>query len=243
MPLQDKTGYYVLQKTRLLKGFDKIAKRAVKYLQTHDTEDSVEIIISETRDNFIRIIPEIPYIGGKQNQFSAVMVINAWIISFFRVMRARGKTPEEVISICCRVAEDYMASMPRFIIWAARKFAFRKLIARKMQRQAIQSRKRQYPQDFVYEYIKGNGKHFDWALEFTECAVNKFYDAQRVEELKPYCNFFDVIYSGHFNMGIDASRTIGSGCRTCRLEYKKGRETLVPDRLKGILPVSKPRTS
>jgi len=239
MPLQAKTGYYVLQKTRLLKGFDKIAKRAVKYLQAHDTDDSAEIIISETRDNFIQIIPEIPYIGGKQNQFSAVMVINAWIISFFRVMRAQGKTPEEVISICCRVADDYMASLPRIIVWTARKFAFGRLIARKMQQQAIQSRQRQYPQDFVYEYIKGDGKDFNWALEFTECAVNKFYDAQGVEELKPYCNFFDVIYSRYLNMGIDAGRTIGIGCRTCRLEYKKNRATLIPQRLEGILPAAK----
>ena len=47
-------------------------------------------------------------------------------------------------------------------------------------------------------------KGFDWALEFTECAVNKFYKEQGVEELKPYCNFFDVTYSKYLHMGIDA---------------------------------------
>jgi len=236
MPQQDKTGYYISQKAKLLRGFDKIAKRAEKYLHDQYTDEFAGTVLTETREKFIQIIPEIPYIGGKKNQFSTVMVINGWIISFFRVMRSHGKTTEEVISICCRVADDYMGSLPRFIVWMARKFAFGRLISKRMQQQAAQSRKRQHPHDFVYEYIKGDGEGFDWALEFTECAVNKFYDAQEVEELKPYCNFFDVIYSRYLNMGIDAGKTIGMGCRTCRLEYKKDRATLVPERLEGILP-------
>jgi len=31
-----------------------------------------------------------------------------------------------------------------------------------------------------------------------------FYKEQGVEELKPYCNFFDVKYSKYLHMGIDA---------------------------------------
>ena len=79
-------------------------------------------------------------------------------------------------------------------------------------------------------------KGFD---KIAKRAVNKFYDAQEVGQLKPYCNFFDVIYSRYLNMGIDAERTIGIGCRTCRLEYKKNRATLVPERLGGILSGAK----
>ena len=66
------------------------------------------------------------------------------------------------------------------------------------------------------------------SLVFDECAVNKFYDAQGVEELKPYCNFFDVTYSRLMGMGVDATQTIGLGCEKCTLCYKHGRETVVP---------------
>jgi len=105
-----------------------------------------------------------------------------------------------------------------------------------MKQQADRSQKRQYPEDFVYTFVKGDGKNFDWALEFSECAVNKFYKVQEVEELKPYCNFFDVTYSRYLGMGINANETIGNGCHTCKLQYKKGRETKVPEKLKGIIP-------
>jgi len=86
----------------------------------------------------------------------------------------------------------------------------------------------------VYHFREGNGD--DWALIFDECAVNKFYEAQGVEDLGPYCNFFDVTYSRLMDMGIDARETIGLGCETCRMRFKRGRETLIPDTLRGVLP-------
>jgi hypothetical protein len=228
--------YYVSQRTKLLKGFDKVAKRLQKDLINCYEEDFATVVIAETREQFDQIIPEIPYIGGKKNQFTPVMIINGWIISFFRVMKKYGKTTEEVISICCKVADNYMSSLPRPFLNLARKLAFGNLVFKKMKKQARQSQKRQYPNDFVYTFVKGDGKIFDWALEFSECAVNKFYVAQRVEELRPYCNFFDVTYSRYLDMGINADMTIGSGCQICKLQYKKGRKTQVPEQLKGIIP-------
>ncbi len=74
------------------------------------------------------------------------------------------------------------------------------------------------------------------ALEFEECAVQKFYDAQALPELQRYCNFFDGTYSRLMNMGVDATQTLGLGCDTCTLAYARGRETPIPDSLRGILP-------
>lgn len=232
-----KTDYYISRKAKLLKGFDNVTKRATKFLINHYEEDFATVIIVETREKFEQIIPEIPYIGGKRNQIpTTVMIINGWIIPFFQVMKAHGKTTEEVITICCEVADDYMKSRPRFFLWLLGKLAFWRLTLRIIKQQATQSHKRQYPEDFVYTVVEDDGKDFDWALELTECAVNKFYDVQGVEELKPYCNFFDVTYSRYLSMGLDASTTIGSGCQICKLQYKKDRETQIPERLKGIIP-------
>jgi hypothetical protein len=232
-----KNDYYISRKAKLLKGFDKVAKRATKFLINHYGDDFASVIISETREKFEQIIPEIPYIGGKRNQIpTTIMIINGWIIPFFQVMKAHGKTSEEVITICYEVSDDYMKSLPRFFLWLLRKSAFWRLTLRIIKQQATQSHKRRYPEDFVYTVVEAGGKDFDWALELTECAVNKFYDVQGVEELKPYCNFFDVTYSRYLKMGLDASTTIGSGCKTCKLQYKKDRETQVPERLKGIIP-------
>jgi len=99
-----KNDYYISRKAKLLKGFDKVAKRATKFLINHYGGDFASVIISETREKFEQIIPEIPYIGGKKNQIpTTIMIINGWIIPFFQVMKAHGKTSEEVITICYEV--------------------------------------------------------------------------------------------------------------------------------------------
>ena len=231
--------YYISQKLKLLKGFDKIAKRARKYLNNRYGDDFTKLIIAETRDRFDQIIPKIPYIGGRKNQFTSVMILVGWLISFFQVMRVHGKSEEEVNAIFCEVADDYFKSLPRLFLWFLGKIVFTNLFLRRMKKQADKSQKHQYPDDFVYKFVKGNGKNFDWALELSECAVNKFYKAQEVEELKPYCNFFDITYSKYLGMGINANETIGNGCKTCKLQYKKGRETQVPEQLKGLIPKKK----
>ena len=96
-----------------------------------------------------------------------------------------------------------------------------RLVHWKMKKQARQSLQCQYPDDFVYRFVEGDGNDFDWALEFSECAVNKFYEKQGVAELKPYCNFFDVTYSRYLNMGIDASMTIGMGLFDLQIKVQK----------------------
>jgi hypothetical protein len=133
MTNQVKTDYYISRKAKLLKGFDKVAKRATKFLINHYGDDFALVILAETREKFKQIIPEIPYIGGKRNQIpTTVMIINGWIIPFFQVMKAHGKTSEEVITICCEVSDDYMKSLPRFFLWLLRKLAFWRLMINKL---------------------------------------------------------------------------------------------------------------
>ncbi len=115
------SDYYVSQKKKLLKGFDKVAQRATKCLIKNYNEDFARTVIEKTREKFEQIIPDIPYIGGKRNQFTPVMIINGWIISFHRAMVGYGKTTEESIKICCETADDYMRSLPGFLLWVAEK--------------------------------------------------------------------------------------------------------------------------
>ncbi|MDP3939509.1 MAG: L-2-amino-thiazoline-4-carboxylic acid hydrolase, partial [Deltaproteobacteria bacterium] len=152
----------------------------------------------------------------------------------YRAMKARGKTVDEVMRICIEAADDFFAGFPPAVLRLAGKLADGRLARNAMKNQADRSKARRHPEDFVYEVREGGGD--DLVLEFTECAVNKLYEAQQVEELKPFCNFFDVVYSRRMGLGLDAHETIGQGCNVCRLRYKRGRETRVPERLVSLLP-------
>ncbi len=53
-------------------------------------------------------------------------------------------------------------------------------------------------------------------------------------ELEPYCNFADMTYSRLMGIGVDATQTIGLGCRRCAPRFERGRKTAVPPSLEGI---------
>lgn len=218
----------------MLRGFDRFARRARLSLIRHYGSEFADSVLSEARVEFQRVLPEIPYIGGRRNIFTPVMIVNGWMVALYRAMAARGKTAEDVIRVCSEVSDEFLRMFPSFVLKLAGRLAFNPLARRIFKRQAARSQARAYPEDFVWQVKEGGGD--DVALVFEECAVNKFYDRQHLEELKPYCNFFDVTYSRLMGMGINANETIGLGCSSCSLRYKHGRETEIPKRLEGVLP-------
>jgi len=82
--------YYISQRTKLLKSFDKIAKRTQKCLMNRYEEDFSKVIIAETRKKFDQIIPDLPYIGGNKNQFiyeftTTIFLVAGRKISFWKI--------------------------------------------------------------------------------------------------------------------------------------------------------------
>jgi hypothetical protein len=230
------SGYYEARRAKLRRGFARAASRARISLRKRYDAGFVDAVIAEAGDEFERLIPQIPYIGGRANVFSPIMVVSAWVIALYRAMRRRGKSAEEVTRVCYDLSDSLLRSVPAFVLRLLGRLGLSRPVRWFLQSQARRSQRRAFPGDFVYSVQhRPDG---EVALVFEECAVNKFYDAQGVEELKPYCNFFDVTYSRLMGMGLDARRTIGLGCNTCELRYKHGRETPIPPALKKILPAA-----
>jgi L-2-amino-thiazoline-4-carboxylic acid hydrolase len=222
------------RRDRLLRGFDRIARRLRPKLEDRYGSAFAADVLADARRELDLIIPRIPYIGGWRNAFTPVMIVNGWMLALHRAMKARGKSAEDVIRVCAEVSDEFFRSLPGFLLRSIGRLAFLPPVRRFFQKQSQRSQERRYPGDFVFEVRVSDDGEF--SLVFEECAVNKFYDAEDARELKPYCNFFDVTYSRLMNMGVDARETIGLGCEKCSLRYKHGRETVVPERLRGLLP-------
>lgn len=192
-------------------------------------------IIEKAKSNYPRCMDEVSTLGSF-NVFGWVMVVNGWIAAFHRSMKEHGQTAEDTISVLYVFSDRFFMGIPllvrRVIAWLFTSlpvFIF-------LRRQGEISQKRRNSDDFVFSVDKGPDGKLDLSLNFQECAVNKFYDKHEdLKDLKPYCNFFDIAYSRALGLGLDANETIGKGCSTCHLRYKKGRETLTPIAITGII--------
>ncbi|NPC93888.1 hypothetical protein HOO54_17115 [Bacillus sp. WMMC1349] len=223
-------------KAKLMKSFDKYFNLAEQRLQNKYGKTEARNITAQVRNEFETLIPRIPYIGGRKNMFTPVMIINGWIIALYRVIKAKGGTVEDVIQISHEASDDFFKSLSPWVAKIIGQLVFTKLSIHYMQKQAKRSQKKIYTEDFVYTCsINQKAHETEVELEFTECAVQKYYEAEGAEELKPYCNFFDPIYSKRFGMGVQAEHTFGLGCETCKLNYNNRRETKTPANLVDII--------
>lgn len=219
--------------------FDLFLRSAGLVLARHYGQAFADEVIGDTRREYERLLPEVPHIGGIRNVFQPVMTVNGWIVALHRAMSARGNGPEDSIRVCQEVIDGWLRKLPDFVLKGTGRLLLSAPVRRYFERQALRSQERRYAEDFVWRVE--HGPDGEMSLVFDECAVNKWYDAQGVRELKPYCNFVDVTYSRLMAMGVDATETIGLGCDRCALRYKHGRETVVSPKLRAIIPTESGR--
>jgi hypothetical protein len=225
--------------TRRHRVFEFFLRSASPVLARHHGRAFADEVIDDTRTEYERVRPEVPDIGGMRNVFQPVMTVNGWIVALHRGMSRRGKLPEDAIRVFQEVFDGWLQKLPVFVLKATGRLLLSAPLRWYFASQARRSRERRYAEDFVWRVEQGPAGEI--SLVFDECAVNKWYEAQGVPELKPYCNVADVTYSRLMGMGVDATETIGIGCDRCALRYKHGRETVVPRNLQGIVPTGNRR--
>jgi len=219
------SDYYTSQSSRLLKDLDKFLKRMRKRLAERYGEEGTAALHRETLAEFERLIPQIPYIGGKENSLTPTLIQSAWALALYRVVQRHDGTVEEAGELIYRGAEAMFNRYPAFLRHLIGRFAFSKWCVRKMQQAARRSQKREYPGDWVWEVIEGDGETFDGGMDYTECGIAKFFHAQGADELTPYLCNLDYVTFRALGLGLKRTKTLGWGCDQCDFRIIKGGET------------------
>jgi hypothetical protein len=217
------TEYYISRESEWLESFARDTQRWKPIIFQQFGDDFAEAILKEARDEFEALIPEIPYIGGGENHLTGSLIKSARCLALYKAMKARGKTAEETgkilyDAIMSRVGEPIPEIPPH------QKLTPEQLTERREKR-AERTQLRQYPDDWVYEFVAGDGEEFDYGYNFTECATLKFYHAQGADEFLPFYCFLDFPESGAYGLGLSRTMTLAEGHPVCDHRFKKGRKS------------------
>jgi len=143
-----------------------------------------------------------------------------------------NKSVEDVIELSIFLTNHYLNKIPKWIARIGGRFLSGRIARRSLKKQAVKSQLKEYPEDWLYTVEDGDKVNNDMIMDFSECAVIKLYQKYDAMELAPYCNFADVLMSKAMNLGLVCNPHLGSGGKTCNFQYKRGRETPIPDNLK-----------
>jgi L-2-amino-thiazoline-4-carboxylic acid hydrolase len=218
--------YFISRKLKLLKDFDNLMNKTRSVLVSRYGEKSAETIVSEARQEYSKLIPEIPYVG--QNRILVQFITGtAQSLAIYRALRSHGKAVEEAGKLYYLICEALLNSYPRIVHRLIGNLSFSKIYLAALKKGALKSQKRLYPGGYVFSFIDGDGREFDYGVDYSECGGCKFLSKQGASELAPYICTADIIYSELFGWGLTRTKTIAEGFEKCDFRFKKGGKTRV----------------
>ncbi len=224
--MSDGSRYYTSRKAWLLRQFDSFVRRVRPVLVKHLGEQNVAPMIAETRAEYGRLIPKLPYIGGKQ-PFTQFVIFTALWLAVYRAASARGKTVEQVGELVFEICREFLQSYPAFLTRLMGGVNFSPIYFRSLRKRAAESHQSIYPDDYIYDFIEGDGKNFDYGVDYLQCTACKFLARQGAPELAPYLCPVDILYSESLGWGLHRTMTLAEGHDRCDFRFKRGGSTRV----------------
>jgi hypothetical protein len=88
-------------------------------------------------------------------------------------------------------------------------------------RRAKETQSGRYPGDFVSRFVEGDGENFDFGIDFTECAIYRFFEPRGGRKYVPIFCLGDYASYRAFNVGFRRTQAIINGSSWCDFRFKK----------------------
>jgi hypothetical protein len=160
-------NYRTKAKSRLLRQLDKAVGRVRYLLVSHYGEEQIGIVLNEALQKYEALIPQIPYLGAR-NPSALFLTPTTRYLAIYRALEVHGKTVEEAGQLAYAMAEASLNAIPGFVRRAMGYLWFSSLFRGRLKRRAAESQKREYPGGFVFSFVEGDGRTFDYAESVNE---------------------------------------------------------------------------
>lgn len=234
--MPDPTNYYLARRPRYLRQFDQIASAVRPVLDRYFDPQGVPELIAETRREFHEVIPQLPYVGSDY-LFTQFVLFTGMFLAIYRISKERQKTTPEIGEMSYEISKAYIKSFPLALMQMFGPINFSRYYLSRLQKKAFESHQRKYPDGYVYDFVPGDGKSFDYGVDYLECASCKFFARQGASDFAPYLCPVDILYSNAFGWGLMRTQTIAEGAPRCDFRFKKGGPTrvAVPSAMKSVV--------
>ena len=191
-------------------------------------KDAGEAIAKETMQRFEALLPDIPYIGGDKNYLTKNLYMTAAWLAMYQSLRARGESVEGAARLISLGTSRLFSSFPSWLLlrWQGRKQFSRKRIDQRKHDAAV-SQQRRYPDDWVLDIVEGDGRTFQWGMDYAECGIVKYLGRQGAPELAPHLCWLDYPLFALMHMKLVRTETIAQGGQRCDFRCSRGQPVQV----------------
>lgn len=226
MRTSDAENYYLSRIDPYWKQLGRLFRSSEKILPKYLDSKQIEKTETETFIEFKVVLSALPYIGGDKNMLTFVFVSCAAALAYIRVLERYALPVDQIGIILNEVYEDVYSSLPSLVKWLLRRSEFSTRHRNQLNSFAQESQLREYAENWVMEYVEGDGLEFDYGCTYTECAVYKFYQKMGADEYMPYICAMDMTSSSALGTGLHRTSTLYYGGDCCDFQYKKNRSSM-----------------
>lgn len=215
--------WYVRHKRRIMLMERFFFRHYRKVLSKSYGESSADVIAGDALQRLEALLPDLPYIGGRENDNTPSLYMAAASLGLYRALKARGATVDEAARVLYLGAESLFLSFP--IRWLMR-WQGRSLFGPKSLKQlrgaAALSQHRRYPYDWVFEVVAGDGQDFDLGIDYHECGIVKLFQREGAPELAPYGCWLDYPMFAALALRLERTETLAQGGQRCDFRVSRG---------------------
>jgi len=213
-------------KKRIFKRLDESTDIVRTVISKSFTSSENDLIIRDTTKGVESLLPEVPFIGEKENFslndfFDAIMML-----ALFKELKKRETTVRQIGQIMYEIRELQAQESSKLYKFIYSKMLFSSFIKRSYKKNIKEMNEKAYSENWKMEFVEGDGEDFDWGVNFTDCAVHKFYKKHGGEELLPYVCMSDyAMFHELKNVEFSRTQTLSGGESYCDFRFRKGGST------------------
>ena len=216
--------FYVKKKSKFMKSFEErlssVKEELLKKFDAKKTEDLIEQMQTE----FEKLLPDIPYIGGQKNPTTLVLVKCMSDLAVFRVLEQEGLTFEEIgefhrnyVLRTHKIRKEILEKSGR----DPSEYPFDPVYVDYQKKLTEDTQLKLYPDDWVMDFIQGDGNKFEWGWDIKECGVQKAYKKVGSEKYLPFICLGDFYEAEGLGFGFTRTETLGFGADKCTHRFNR----------------------
>lgn len=224
MPEDIISDYYIKKERKLLKDFKSrliLATNLLKeYLKQHNPENLIDQIIDEYKGYF----PKIPYLGGFKSPLTQILVRCVSELAIFRVLERNGLSFREIGEFHYRFNLKHHKKRREALVQANKKpsqYPFESVYIEYQRKLTEETQARIYPDNWIMEFVEGQGNNFEWGWDIYQCGVQQAYKILKGEKYLPLICLGDFYEAEGLGYGFSRTESLGFGGKKCTHRFVK----------------------
>jgi len=220
--------FYIKKKAKFMKSFDERLKEVFKGLfKKSDFLKNLELL-NQMREEFEKILPDIPYIGGQKNPTTLVLVKCMSDLAVFRVLERTGYSFREIGEFHYNYVMRTHKVRKEILEKAGRdpsQYPFDPVYVDSQKKLTEETQLKLYPDDWVMDFMEGEGGNLQWGWDITECGVQKAYKKLGDEKYLPFICLGDHYEAEGLGYGFTRTQALGFGAPLCTHRFVQNYKT------------------